>query len=186
VIRAFIAVEIAASTIANISAAITQLKPRIPGVRWIIPGNFHLTLKFLGEIDESKINPIGEALTNAFQPFPPCTINAKGLGVFPNLTRPRVLWIGLFSSELIALAAQVETALAALGFAAEKRGFAPHLTVGRWRQGARSEPTLAAELDRWREFDFGTSAINEIILFQSVLKPQGAIYTRIKVVPLVI
>jgi 2'-5' RNA ligase len=184
VIRAFIAIEIAAPTIASISTAIEQLKPRIDGIRWIAPSNIHLTVKFLGDIDESKINAVGEALTGALRPFPPCTINAKGLGVFPSIKRPRVLWVGLVSSELIRLAVQVDLALAPLGFSREERGFTPHLTVGRWRQSARAEPTLAAALDRWKDFDFGSSTIDEVILFQSVLKPQGANYTRIKVVPL--
>ena len=183
-IRAFIAVEIAAPTIASISTAIEQLKPRIEGIRWIAPSNFHLTVKFLGDIDESKVNPIGEALTGALRPFPACTINAKGLGVFPSIKRPRVLWVGLVGSELIALAAQVDLALAPLGFSREERGFTPHLTIGRWRQGARTKSTLATALDRWQDFDFGGSAIDEVILFQSMLKPQGAIYTRIKVMPL--
>jgi 2'-5' RNA ligase len=186
VIRAFIAIEIAAPTIASISAAIEQLKPRIDGIRWIAPSNIHLTVKFLGNIDESKVNAVGEALTSALRPFPPCTINAKGLGVFPSIKRPRVLWVGLVGSELTTLAAQVELTLAPLGFSREERGFTPHLTVGRWRQGAKAEPTLAAALDRWKDFDFGPSAIDEVIVFQSVLKPQGAIYTRIKVVPLAI
>jgi 2'-5' RNA ligase len=184
VIRAFIAVEIAAPTIASISAAIEQLKPRIEGVRWIAPSNFHLTVKFLGDIDESKVNPVGEALTSALRPFPPCTINAKGLGVFPSIKRPRVLWVGLVGSELITLATQVDLALVRLGFSREERGFTPHLTIGRWRQGAKTDSTLGTALDRWQDFDFGPSAIDEVILFQSMLKPKGAIYSRIKVVSL--
>jgi RNA 2',3'-cyclic 3'-phosphodiesterase len=184
VIRAFIAVEIAAPIIANIAAAANQLRADIEAIRWVAPNNTHLTLKFLGAIDETQVEPIAAALSSGLRPFPPCTINAKGLGVFPNIKRPRVLWVGLLGSELITLAEQVELALAPLGFSREERGFTPHLTIGRWRQGVRATATLPHIVDQWRDFDFGWCTIGEVVLFQSVLKPQGAIYTRLKVVPL--
>ena len=187
-IRAFIAVEIDAATVRRIAAAIEQLKARSDAIRWIGAGNFHLTLKFLGNIDESKIEPIGAALTDALRPFQRFTINAKGLGVFPNPKRPRVLWVGLVGSQLLSLQAKVESALTPLGFAPEEKKFTPHLTIGRWRQGERADRTadrtLDQELGRWRDYEFGVSPIDEVILFQSDLKPAGAIYRRLKVVAL--
>lgn len=183
-IRAFIAVDLAATTIANIATAIEQLKPRIDAIRWVAPSNFHLTLKFLGDIDESRVEPIGAALGNALRPFPRCTINAKGLGVFPGLKRPRVLWVGLEGPGLIPLATQVESALAPLGFAPDERGFIPHLTIGRWRPGDRVGKALEQELQCWANYEFGISQADEVILFQSVLNPAGAIYTRLKVIAL--
>ena len=183
-IRAFIAVNLAAATIANIASAIERLKPRISGIRWVAPNNFHLTLKFLGAIDESKIEPIGVAIGDALRPFPPCTINAKGLGVFPSLKRPRVLWVGLNGAGLVPLATQLESALVPLGFASEERTFTPHLTIGRWRRGDRVDIAIEQELQRWANYEFGISQIQEVILFQSVLKPTGAIYTRLKIVAL--
>ena len=183
-IRAFIAVDLAPATIANIATAIEQLRPRIGGIRWVVPNNFHLTLKFLGDIDESKVEPIGAALGDALRPFPRCTINAKGLGVFPNSKRPRVLWVGLEGPGLIPLTARVESALVPLGFAPDERAFTPHLTIGRWRQGDRAGKTLEHELQRWSNYEFGISQADEVILFQSVLKPSGAIYSRLKVIAL--
>lgn len=183
-IRAFIAVDLAAATIANIATAIEQLKPRIDAIRWVAPSNFHLTLKFLGDIDESRVESIGAALGNALRLFPRCTINAKGLGVFPGLKRPRVLWVGLEGPGLIPLAAQVESALAPLGFAPDERGFIPHLTIGRWRQGDRVGKALEQELRCWASYEFGISQADEVILFQSVLNPAGAVYTRLKVIAL--
>lgn len=183
-VRAFIAVDIAPDTIKRIAAVIDQLKPRIAAIRWVGAGNFHLTLKFLGNIDESKIEPIGAALADALHLFPRMTINAKGLGVFPNPKRPRVLWVGLVGSQLVSLQAKVESALTPLGFAPEAKSFTPHLTIGRWRQGERADRTLEQELGKWREHEFGVSPIDEVILFQSDLKPAGAIYRRLKVVML--
>ena len=183
-IRAFIAVEIDSATASRIAAAIEQVKPRIGAIRWVGAGNFHLTLKFLGNIDESRIEPVGAALANALRPFPRLTINAKGLGVFPNPKRPRVLWVGLVGSQLVSLQAKVESALTPLGFAPKEKTFTPHLTIGRWRQGERADRTLEQELGKWSDYEFGASPIDEVILFQSDLKPTGAIYRRLKVVTL--
>ena len=105
----------------QISAVLADLKPGIPGIRWVRTTNFHLTLKFLGDIEENKIEPIAQALELALHPFPRFTINAKGLGVFPDLKRPRVLWIGLEGKKLLELASKVETALEPLGFVPEKK-----------------------------------------------------------------
>jgi 2'-5' RNA ligase len=78
----------------------------------------------------------------------------------------------------------VESALAPLGFAPDERGFIPHLTIGRWRQGDRAGKTLEQELQCWANYEFGISQADEVILFQSVLNPAGAIYTRLKVIAL--
>jgi len=184
VIRAFIAIDIDPQVRENISRAIGQLSSRVLGVRWIAPANFHLTLKFLGDVEQAQIEAISAALEERLRPFPRCTINAKGLGAFPNLRRPRIMWIGLAGNELATLAAQVELALLPLGFAPEKRNFTPHLTIGRWRQTDRPSKTLGQELESWKDYEFGATRVDEVILFQSVLKPEGAIYTRAKAVTL--
>jgi RNA 2',3'-cyclic 3'-phosphodiesterase len=184
VIRAFIAVEIAPQTVRQIAAVVADLKPRIPGIRWIPPTNFHFTLKFLGDIEETKIEPIAQALELALHPFPRFTINAKGLGVFPDLKRPRILWVALEGKGLAALASKVETVLESLCFAPEKREFQPHLTVGRWRQFDRSSRKFGEELERWKGHEFGESTVAEVIFFQSELKREGATYQPLKVVAL--
>jgi RNA 2',3'-cyclic 3'-phosphodiesterase len=184
VIRAFIAVEIDPQTVRQIFAVLADLKPLIPGIRWVSPANFHFTLKFLGDIEESKIEPIAQALGLALRPFPRFTINAKDLGVFPDLKRPRVLWIGLEGKELLELASKVEKALEPLDFVPEKREFKPHLTVGRWRQFDRASRKFLEELEKWQGHEFGESTVAEVIFFQSELKREGAIYHPLKVVAL--
>ena len=183
-IRAFIAVAVSPTTIAGIAAAIAQLKPKLPAVRWVAPANFHLTLKFLGDIETSQVDAIGAALQPALAPFPRCTINAKGLGVFPGLRQAKILSVGLFGDELARLAASVDAKLVPLGFPAEQRGFTPHLTIGRWRQSARPPGNLKQDLAHWRDCDFGTTNVDQVILFQSVLKPTGAVYSQLKVIKL--
>lgn len=183
-IRAFIAVEIAPETVARIAAAIDELKSKLPAVRWVAPGSFHLTVKFLGDIEATQVDSIGAALEAAIAPFPRCTINAKGLGVFPGRQRPKILWVGFHGDELAQLAAAVESALLPLGFSAETRGFTPHLTIGRWRQSGEPAARLKEVLNNWRDHDFGATNIDRVILFHSELKPTGAIYSRLKIIDL--
>ncbi len=183
-IRAFVAIKIDSNTIDNIAAASARLEHHLKGVRWITQDNIHLTIKFLGDIDELMIPPISQALEGALCPFPRFTINAKGLGVFPGLKRPRILWVGLEAANLAQLAAAVESALEPLGFVPEQREFKPHLTIGRWRGFHGSSVQLAEEIARWHDYHFGQSAVTEAILFRSVLKAHGAEYHPLKVVTL--
>ena len=183
-IRAFIAIELEPAVIEKIAHAVEQLKTQIAGIRWTLPANFHFTLKFLGDIERSQVDSVANALQREVHPFSRFTINAKGLGVFPGPRRPRILWVGLTGIELARLAAKVESALEPLGFAPEQRGFTPHLTIGRWRQFDRAPDNLRLDLENWRDYEFGGSSVDEVILFQSVLKPAGAIYSQLKVVKL--
>ncbi len=183
-IRAFIAIEIDRAVAKRVSEVEDELRNRIPGIRWAAQTNCHLTLKFLGDIDSAQVEPIGEALQRALSPFPRFTINAKGLGVFPDADRPRVLWIGVEGKPLASLAEKIESALAPLGFEREKRNFTPHLTIGRWRQFKRSGMNLTDVLEKHRNDDFGPTAVDETVLFQSILNPGGAVYRRLKAVRL--
>ena len=183
-IRAFIGVQIAPEVRAKISAAINQLEPGIPGIRWVPEDNFHFTLKFLGAIEDSQLESISKALAETVHPFRRFTISAKRLGVFPDLKRARILWVGLEGDEMPALATSVETVLEPFGFPRETRIFRPHLTVGRWRHPSSSHQELGDKLKRWNDIEFGESVIDELILFQSVLKPTGAVYRPLKAVRL--
>ncbi len=181
-IRAFIAINIDPRIIREISEAIAQLRRAIPEVHWVVLDKIHLTIKFLGDIDPSRVDPIANALEQALKLFPRFTINAKGLGVFPALRRPRVLWVGLEGSQLVKLAAKVEAALEPLGFVPDERDFQPHLTIGRWRQFDGTSNKLAEELERWKKYEFGASQVEAVTLFQSVLKHDGALHKPLRVI----
>jgi 2'-5' RNA ligase len=184
VIRAFVAVKFDPPLIRRVCEVAAELNPRLPAVRWVPPENLHLTLKFLGGVDEERIETVAKRLAEALRDFPRFSIHAKGLGVFPDLRRARVLWVGLHGDSLQALASQIETALELSGFAREKRAFAPHLTIGRWRQYDGSPVKLRQELERWNEWEFGSSAVEQVFLFQSILHRQGAVYRPLKPFPL--
>ena len=183
-IRAFIAVEISSLVIRELVHVIDRLKHRIEGIRWVSPENLHVTLKFLARIDEAQVDPIVATLEDHLRLFSPFIISAKGLGTFPNPTRPHVLWVGLEGTQLGVLAATVERALDPLGFLPEKRAFQPHLTIGRWRESQKASPQLAQDLAQWSDRHFGDSKISGVTLFQSILKPQGAEYHALRRVSL--
>jgi len=184
VIRAFIAVDLDDPVIEKVCNVVAILKSRITEIRWLRKENLHLTLKFLGNIAESQVEPITAALRHPLGLFSPCTISAKGLGVFPDFRRPKILWVGLTGDQLVQLAAEIESALMPLGFTPENRAFTPHLTIGRWREGSRPAKNLRQEIDSLNDFEFGACAVRQIVLFQSVLKPEGASYSELRTIQL--
>jgi len=156
-------------------------------VRWIRPEGIHLTLKFLGEVDPDLIEGIVHKTEEAVQALGPFTIGIKGGGGFPNAKNPRVIWIGVDdpSGELRKMQARVEEGMEELGFKKEGRDYTPHLTVGRLRSG-KGRSTFAPALEAIGECNLGTMEVREVILFRSHLKPTGAEYTKLKVIPLAI
>jgi len=180
VIRAFLAVDLDTQVLERIGRATDHLRECISSIRWVPKENLHLTIKFLGNIEATQVTDIGAALRPRLSLFSRFTISAKGLGVFPEHGRPKILWAGLAGKELTELAANVESCLLPLGFAPEQRSFTPHLTIARWRQFERPPAALKQELENWRGRSFGESTVNEVILFQSELNPAGSIYRRLE------
>jgi 2'-5' RNA ligase len=184
VVRAFVAIKIDPEVAQRICAVQSKLDKNLGGIRWVKPKNLHLTLKFLGPVSDEKVAPITETLERALHSLARFSVSCRGLSVFPDIRRAKVLWVGLEGKPIANLAATVDDALAPLGFAREKRAFKPHLTIGRWRESAGRPDLLRRELESGQRHDFGSSRTNEVILFQSVLKPSGAVYTPLKVLPL--
>jgi 2'-5' RNA ligase len=184
VVRAFVAIKIETRVAQRIGEAQSNLNTAFTGIRWVKPENLHLTLKFLGSVGEDKITSIADALERSLDRTPRFSVSCRGLGVFPDIRKAKVLWVGLEGKPLAPLAATVEDALEPMGFAREKRAFKPHLTIGRWRDSAGRSDLLRRELERSQRQDFGASKVNEVILIQSVLKPGGAVYTPLKIFPL--
>jgi 2'-5' RNA ligase len=184
VIRAFVGVRIDPEMAERIFEVQSELKRRLSGVRWVGRENLHFTVKFLGAVGEEKIAPISDALERAVGSIPRFSITGRGIGVFPDIRRARVVWAGFESDNLEALARQIEAILEPIGFPREKRSFKPHLTIGRWRNPVSQGESLKHEIERWKDRDFGVSQVEEVILFRSVLKPQGAVYSPLHIVGL--
>jgi len=180
-IRSFLAIELPRAILKKIEDVQGDLKSSHADVRWVSPDRIHLTLKFFGNIDESKIDPIAKSmggLTHALSPFP---LKVRGLGAFPHLKNPRVIWMGLVDGKevLTSFQKELEEELEKIGFEAEGRSFHPHLTLGRVKSN-RGREELVGRMERYREEEFGDFQVERVILFKSDLRPTGPIYTPLR------
>jgi len=184
-IRAFLAVELPDNLRAGLAQVQGELKRGRADVRWVAPGNIHLTLKFFGNVPDDEIEALAAAAREAAAETPPLQIKVTSAGAFPSPTAPRVVWLGL-GGDLVPLTQlfyRLEKAYAALGYPPEGRAFNPHLTLGRVKSPANRDK-LARLLASRPPVDWPPFAVEELILFQSVLSPKGSTYTALKVIPL--
>lgn len=185
-LRTFIAVEIDERIRRAAAQVADELRTAGAEIGWVAPHNMHLTLKFLGDVAEERIPQVGEAVAQAVVGTAPFDLEIRGVGAFPNAARPRTLWLGTGSgqTQLGSLADRVETALTALGFAAEDRPFHAHLTLGRVRRPTRALANLTPMLKQRADLSLGLSKIQEVVVFSSQLQRGGPIYEAIRRVSL--
>lgn len=182
-LRCFIAVGLPDPVKRGIGGLIDILKKHDVEVKWIIPGNLHLTLKFLGSTPEDFISNIKESLLAVVSSHVPFYIKIHTTGVFPNKKYPRVIWVGMEDSEILPkLRADVEDAMSQLGYKKEDKEFRPHLTIGRVRS-QKGMINIINELENFKDKDFGTISVDNIKLMRSELKPKGAEYTCLQDFP---
>lgn len=180
-IRAFIAIKIPEDIQEKLKGIQEKLKQSAVHVSWVKPENIHLTLKFLGNIEENQIPDIGSKLEESVKVVSPFQLQIGYAGAFPNIRFPRVVWIGVTDDEassLKTLQAELESQLAKLGFKKEKGRFQPHLTLGRVRsQKNRSNLLRAIEsiINIW----VGEVYVDTVYFIRSELKSTGAEYTDI-------
>ena len=167
--RLFVALEIPGEIRSRIAALIGRLAPSTGEMKWVNPANLHLTLKFIGEQPEARLESITSALAGV--PFPrPMEIRFSGLGSFP-----RVFWIGVQAPEALGeLARKIEESLVPLGVAPESRPYSPHLTLARLK---KSRPIV--ELAEDRNQDFGSFQAEVFFLYQSQLSSKGPQHTKL-------
>ena len=155
-------------------------------IRWVAAGNIHLTLKFLGDIGQQQVTEVAARMDAAGAAAPSFVLKASGVGVFPNLRRVRIFWVGLDGDleRLRELQQGLESRLAASGFDRSSRAYRAHLTIGRARQqipagilGELLEPLQRIASDPFR--------VDRLVLFKSILKPTGARYVRLHTAHLV-
>ena len=182
--RCFAAVPIPASHQQRLKGLVAALQGERLPVKWVAEGSFHVTLKFIGEVEESLAGKVAVKLAEAAKGVPPLGLSLEGMGAFPARGRPRVIWVGVREGEergdLARLASRMDAALEPLGIPREGRRFSPHLTIGRAR-----EPLKEADRERLlREFAAPAFLTSEVVLYQSLLQPGGPRYTVIKKFPL--
>jgi len=183
-IRSFIAIELPD----DLKLGLAQLQARLklsqqPWVKPVEPHNIHLTLKFLGNIEENRISAITKGIATAVRGISPFHLEVKELGAFPNLKRVQVVWVGISGEidKLVQLQQRIESNIAPLGFPGEARSFTPHLTIARLRnQATLDERQRLGELIAATKFEVAyTIEVETIHLMRSQLTREGPIYSRI-------
>ncbi|MBI2870575.1 MAG: RNA 2',3'-cyclic phosphodiesterase [Candidatus Omnitrophica bacterium] len=183
--RLFIAIELADEIKASLAHIQEVLKRSPSQVKWVNPGQIHLTLRFLGETAEEKLEALKGAIREVAEGLSPFEFTLGPLGAFPKLENPRVLWVGIEKGQDSAkdIAQKLEEALALLGFQKEERAFTPHVTLGRVRfikdrtrlVRTLKSPSLTAE---------GSMTVTALSLIESTLTPQGPVYRTLDQFPL--
>jgi 2'-5' RNA ligase len=178
-VRLFVALDFPDSIRNAIRELISQLKPLAKDARWARVQGMHVTLKFIGYVDDSKFDSIFSTLANIHSSAP-IEMRFRGIGFFPTERRPRVCWCGIeASSHLAELARDIERSLVPLGIAAEKRDFVAHLTLARFESPSGLDK-LVEKARELKSLDLGATRETEFHLFESVLKRSGAQYTKLK------
>lgn len=177
-IRTFIAVEIPVSIRRRIEELQESLAPAAEDVKWVEPENIHLTLKFLGEVDERDVYTVCKSVEAAVAGTTPFEITVAGVGAFPNANRPRVIWAGVRqgSQEITAIHDAIDESLEGQGYPREDRSYTPHFTIGRIRRTVPN-PRLQNALDQQANWEAGSCPVHEVLIMASQLGPKGPQYT---------
>jgi 2'-5' RNA ligase len=179
--RIFIAIDLPNEIRKELKELQRTLRPLTTSARWVAPESIHITLKFIGEVPDKRIEEIdGELSGLTWKPF---TVSVRGVGFFPGSRSPRIFWAGMEAPTMQSLTEKLDSRMERLGFEKEKRAFRPHITLARARN-SRIDSGLVSAVANYAEHDFGSFTVDRIFLFQSMLKPTGATYNKVKEYPL--
>ncbi len=177
--RCFIEIELPETAKYALAELQQDLKKTGADIRWVKAENFHLTLKFLVNIEERIIDNIVEVIKGTCNKFGSFTLELKGTGVFPNIKSPRVIWVGLNGNTAITdIQEEIDNGLSSLGIEREKRKFTPHLTLGRLRS-SKGKHSIIEKIVLLKDRVLGTIDVKSISFIKSELGPGGPKYTRI-------
>lgn len=177
-IRTFIAIELNEETHSELSSLLSALKESDADVKWVAPEAIHLTLKFLGYIDEAKVKEVQEILSEVVKNFKPFALSLKEIGAFPKLDYPRVIWAGVDEGkdEAELIAKELEDKLEKIGIPREDRELHPHLTLGRVKS-QKNKDKLKSIIETTKFESSSKVNVDHLTLFKSQLTAKGPIYT---------
>ncbi len=180
-IRSFLAIELPKPILKKIEEVQGDLRSTHADVRWVSPDKIHLTLKFFGNIEESRVDLILKSIEEPIRNTLPFSLKVRGVGAFPSLKNPRVIWMGLVDGKegLTSFQKQIESQLEKIGFQPEDRPFHPHLTLGRMKS-SRGKEDLGGRMEKHKEEEFGDFPVERVVLFKSDLRPTGPIHTPLR------
>lgn len=177
-VRTFVAIEIPHEVQQRAAALIARLEGTKAKVKWVRPHQLHWTLKFLGDVELREVPEVCDAVQKAVAEFAPFDVEVLGAGAFPDLRRPRTVWLGVGqgAEPMVALHASIDKSLKPLGYRPEGRKFRPHITIGRVRSSPLGIPELGKLIEQEADFSAGVSAIYEVVVFSSDLGRDGPTY----------
>ena len=175
--RVFIAIDIPEDIRQRLATVQEELRSGSTSARWVSPESIHLTLRFIGEIPEKRLEDI--ELSLAGLTWKHLAVKVRGIGFFPGARSPRVCWAGLESATMEGLASEIDSRLERAGFDRERRGFRAHVTLAR-AKNRPLERTLVAAAAPFVETEFGSFTADRYYLYESTLKAGGPVYTKLK------
>jgi 2'-5' RNA ligase len=174
--RLFTALDLPADVVSNLEELLRRLKPRAK-IQWTRPENLHITLKFIGEFPDERLDELKQALSNVPQ-HGAIGVSIRRVGFYPNPHAPHSFWCGVEAPGIEALASDVESAAAAVGVEREKRAFSPHLTLARIRKPVPMQ-SLREAIVALPSLEFGEFEASAFYLYRSVPSPGGSVYTKL-------
>lgn len=179
-IRTFIAIEIPEEIQKRVALLAQSLSGSGTNVRWVKQENIHVTLKFLGDVEEARIEELARSVAEVTKRMAPFEVSLSVVGVFPSMRSPRIVWVGVGEGEetIEQLQKGIEENLARIGFPKEDRKYTPHITIGRVKS-KRGVEELVAKLKQ-TSFNSEPFRAEGVTVFGSKLTPQGPIYTKLR------
>jgi len=176
--RTFVAVAASSDVRECAQKAIGRLSRFADNVKWVVPENLHWTLQFLGDVDDIGLAEVCRQVGKVAERLEPFVLEAKGLGAFPSIDRPRALWLGADqgAEALCALQDAIEESLAEIGFRGERRRYVPHLTLGRVGSGSHGGAELAKQVGLLEDFEAGSMLVDQVTVYGSELERGGPTY----------
>lgn len=184
-LRCFLAVDLTADVRTALARAQARLRRIGARVGWVPEENLHLTLFFLGDVVTPRLPDVASLVSSIAPRHEPCTMSVRGLGFFGSPRHPKVIWAGVADPppSLLALQADLSGGLEALGFEPDRRGWSPHITLGRVR-GPQRVGELTSQIGTATTTDFGCVPVQRVVVLKSTLRTQGPRYELLHAVPL--
>ena len=179
-IRTFVAVDVPQQIKMELDRLIGELRPLAPDIRWVKAANLHLTLRFLGDIPKSAVSGLASEIAHNIEGFGSFHLSLAGIGGFPNLHKPRVIWLGGGDGQdrLYELAPKIEKACFDCGFGKADKPFSSHLTIGRVKFPKGNERLVSFIQNL--SYASPIFPVEEVVIFKSDLLPSGPKYTRLE------
>ena len=186
-IRTFIAVDISNRMQTSAAKLIARLSANAVDYNWVEKANLHVTLNFLGDVEESELPAVCQLVKNTVADFGSFELSLEGLGCFPNLEKPRVVWMGCRGGlhEMAALNSRLADALEEMRFPRERNDYRPHLTLGRLRRGGRWNPSLTEAVSNGAGLQGGSTIVNQVVVYSSFIDRSGPSYTAMSRIDLI-